>query len=128
MASVDFNQIVFGKKTFSGLLKDIYDNSNDTEQQIVELITEIRPFITGPQQAVMLVPLIVQYMDVKVKNNEHLVKMAAVVQRAMTSSSNGSDKFMLSDSEIEQLMTEANAIEEAQKQIAYNLNKDNGNK
>ncbi len=128
MASVDFNQIVFGKKTFSGLLKDIYDNSNDTEQQIVELITEIRPFITGPQQAVMLVPLIVQYMDVKVKNNEHLVKMAAVVQRAMTSSSNGSDKFMLSDSEIEQLMTEANAIEEAQKQIAYDLNKDNGNK
>ena len=81
MASVDFNQIVFGKKTFSGLLKDIYDNSNDTEQQIVELITEIRPFITGPQQAVMLVPLIVQYMDVKVKNNEHLVKMAAVVHQ-----------------------------------------------
>lgn len=118
---MDFEKIIFGKKTFSGLLKDIYDNSNNTEDQIVELITELRPFITGPQQAMMLVPLIVQYMDVKVKNNEHLVKMASVVQRAMSSSSNKDSQFALSDNELEQLMGEMKSIEESQKQLTNNL-------
>lgn len=111
MSNTNFEQIIFGKKTFSGLLKDIYDNSRATEQQISELIMDIRPMIQkNPNQAVMLVPLIKEYMEVKVKNDEHLVKMAAVVQRAMTTKGNDGGDFMLSEEEQNQLLEEINKM------------------
>lgn len=99
---MNFEQILFGTKTFSSLLKDIFDNSRKTEKQISELIIELKPFITSPGDAVILVPLIKEYLDVKVKNDEHLIKMAAIVQRSMVNSSNTSD-FILSDKEQEEL-------------------------
>ena len=116
-----FDTVIFGNKTFSKLLKDRYDNSNRTENQIAELIAEIRPFITNTQQAVMLVPLIIQYMDVKVKNNEHLVKMAGVVQRAMAEKNGDSSELLLSDAELQALTDSLNDLSESQKLLTEKI-------
>jgi hypothetical protein len=99
---MDFEKNIFGKVTFSSLLKEIYDNSRKTEKQISELITQIHPFIKTAGDAIMLVPLIKEYLDVKVKNDEHLIKMAAIVQRGMVNS-NGDSDFLLSEKEQEDL-------------------------
>lgn len=106
-----FDAIVFGKKTFSSILKDIYDNSSKTEKHITELITTLQPLIKSPGDAVILVPLIKEYLEVKVKNDEHLVKMAAIVQRAVAvqESSGGSDLFFKPE-ELEQLQNEAKLL------------------
>lgn len=111
-----FNSIVFNKKSFSDILKDIYDNSKKTEKQITELIVSLKDIIDGPGTAATVVPLIVQYLNVKVQNDEHLVKMAAIVQRAIAVSpvSTNNGEFQLSESETEALLNEAKLLIDSQ--------------
>lgn len=106
-----FDTVVFGKKTFSSILKDIYDNSSKTEKHITELITTLQPLIKSPGDAVILVPLIKEYLEVKVKNDEHLVKMAAIVQRAVaTQEQTGASEIFFKPEELEQLQQEAKLL------------------
>jgi len=74
--------VIFGKKTFSDLLKEIYDNSKAKDRQITTLISELKPLMTDIGEARLVVPMIKEYLEVGVKNDEHLIKMAAIVQRA----------------------------------------------
>jgi len=75
------DDIMFGKVTFSDVLKDIYENSTHKKKQIDILINELRPLIKEASQALILVPLIKEYLEVGVKNDEQLVKMAGVWQK-----------------------------------------------
>jgi hypothetical protein len=100
---MDFNSItLFGKKTFADLLKEIHTNSSSKEKEIRGLIEGLKPFITSAGDAVIIVPLIKDYLDVSVKNDDLLIKMAGIVQRAMNSSS-GDDSMLISDAEKEML-------------------------
>jgi archaellum biogenesis ATPase FlaH len=44
---MDFNQVMWGSKKFSDLLKDIYTNSKEKEKQIKELIDTLKPLVTN---------------------------------------------------------------------------------
>jgi hypothetical protein len=78
----------------------------------------LKPFINTPADAVMIVPLIKEYLDVQVKNNDHLVRMASVVQRAMTNSASaGSSDLLISEEEKEQLLLEVKKMGDETKQI-----------
>jgi hypothetical protein len=100
---MDFNSItLFGKKTFADLLKEIHTNSSSKEKEIRGLIEGLKPFINSAGDAVIIVPLIKDYLDVSVKNDDLLIKMAGIVQRAMNSSS-GEDSMLISDAEKEML-------------------------
>ena len=101
---------IFEGKTFQDLTKDIYKNTSDRKKQIDLLISEIHGFITTIDDVVMVAPIIKEYMDVAVKNDEHLVKLAGVIQRILAKSSGGDEEsFLLSDSEKEDLI---NALQE----------------
>ena len=53
----------------------------------------------------MVAPIIKEYMEVTVKNDEHLVKLAGVLQRIISKSNGANDETMLlSDAEKEELM------------------------
>ena len=96
---------IFEGKTFQDLTKDIYENSQKKKLQIDLLIQEIHGFITTIDDVVMVAPIIKEYMDTAVKNDEHLVKLAGVLQRIINKSAGESDESMLlSDSEKEELM------------------------
>jgi hypothetical protein len=99
----DFDKIIFKGKTFSNILEDIYKNSKKKEGQIKSLIEELKPLIGDMGDAVSVVPLIKEYLEVGVKNDEHLIKMAAIVQRAMNTSGKGDAEELLSAEELEQL-------------------------
>jgi hypothetical protein len=100
---MDFNSItLFGKKTFADLLKEIHTNSSTKEKEIKSLIEGLKPFITSAGDAVIIVPLIKDYLDVSVKNDDLLIKMAGIVQRAMNSSAS-EDSMLISDAEKEML-------------------------
>ena len=97
---------IFEGKTFQDLTKDIYKNTSDRKKQIDLLISEIHGFITTIDDVVMVAPIIKEYMDVAVKNDEHLVKLAGVIQRIIAKSSGGDEEsFLLSDAEKEDLIT-----------------------
>ena len=96
---------IFEGKTFQDLTKDIYENSQKKKLQIDLLIQEIHGFITTIDDVVMVAPIIKEYMDASIKNDEHLVKLAGVLQRIISKSSGADDESMLlSESEKEELM------------------------
>ena len=108
---MDFNTItLFGKKTFADLLKEIHTNSSNKEREIRALIDNLKPFITSAGDAVIIVPLIKDYLDVSVKNDDLLIKMAGIVQRAMNSNVGGDD-LLLSDSDKEMLFQSMNELD-----------------
>ena len=101
---------IFEGRSFQDLTKDIYKNTSDRKKQIDLLISEIHGFITTIDDVVLVAPIIKEYMDVAVKNDEHLVKLASVIQRIMSKSSGGDeDSLLLSEQEKEDLI---NALQE----------------
>tara|TARA_R110002051_G_scaffold60644_2_gene111263 strand:- start:11067 stop:11405 length:339 start_codon:yes stop_codon:yes gene_type:complete len=103
---------IFEGKSFEGLLKDIYNNSAKKEKQINELILQLQPMIKNMGDATILVPIIKEYLEVAVKNDEHLIKMAAIVQRAMTRSENENTVGLLTEQEKKQLLDSVQDLED----------------
>ena len=100
---MNFDQELFGNKKFSDLLKDIYENQKKKDRQINLLIADLKPMLNNISDAAILVPAIKDFIEVSVKNDEHLVKLAAVVQRAMGNQGEESSSF-LTDEEKEALL------------------------
>jgi hypothetical protein len=109
------DKVVFGKKKFSSLLEEIYNNQKKKENQISSLISELKPLITDIGDATLIVPLIKEYMDIGVKNDDLLIKMATLVQRALQAEATGDESFGISDEEKEQLLAEINKIHDKKK-------------
>ena len=103
----DMNLEIFSGKSFSSLLQDIYKNSTEKKSQINKLIEQLRPLVTSATEAAVIVPMIAEYLDVAVKNDEQLVKMAAIVQRLVNAESNPNNGELISSAERELLMNQA---------------------
>lgn len=90
------------------MLRDIYINNKKKETQINGLIDNLKPLIKNVSDASMMVPLIKEYLEVSVKNDEHLVRLASIVQRLLIAADKGEkDDLSLSDAERTQLLSEA---------------------
>ena len=110
---------IFEGKTFQDLTKDIYENTTTKRQQIDELVSKINAFIQTLDDAILVAPIIKDFIDASVKNDEHLVKLASVLQRIITKSQSGTDEdtIGLSDLEKEELMaTLQDTVDELQKE------------
>jgi 2',3'-cyclic-nucleotide 2'-phosphodiesterase (5'-nucleotidase family) len=104
-----FDNIVFKTKKFSDILEEIYNNQQKKDKQVTALINELKPLISDIGDATLIVPLIKEYMDISVKNDDILIKMAALAQRAMaTTTSDG--QLTISDEEKEQLLSTMNEL------------------
>ena len=98
-----FNKEVFKGNTFSNILEEIYDNQRKKDKQINALINELKPMIEEIGDATLIVPLIKEYLEIGVKNDDLLVKMAALVQRTLNNTES-SAQLGISDEEKEQLL------------------------
>ena len=104
------NQIIFDDKSFSDLLKEIHKNQSKKAKQLASLISELRPLISSLGDATVVVPLIKEYMEISVKNDDQLIKIAAILQRLSTGNVNSGDGGMLTETEMEQLQGMAEEI------------------
>ena len=97
---------IFDGKSLSSLFKDIYDNTEYNRKQLDVLTKELVQFIKDGDTAVQIVPMIKEYLEINVKNDDQLVKMAGIVQRLISAEGKGGsdDEFGLSDKEKEQLI------------------------
>ena len=120
--SLDKDTVFFKDKSFSDLLEDVYDNVKTKRSQIDTLIKELQPFMKNIGDAAVIVPLIKEYMEVAVKNDEHIVKVVAVLQRLISTGMRGAeDGDILSDAEKEQLLHELDEVaEEVQNRLDEN--------
>jgi len=103
------DSVVFGKKKFSNILEEIYNNQKKKEKQISGLISELKPLINDIGDATLIVPLIKEYMDIGVRNDEQLIKMSTIIQRALNNSSS-EDHMGITEDEKTQLMEELDKL------------------
>ena len=97
---------IFGGKSLSDLFRDIYDNTEKNRKQLDILTKELVTFIKDGDTAVQIVPMLKEYLEINVKNDDQLVKMAAIVQRIISAETRAGseDEFGLTDAEKEQLI------------------------
>lgn len=93
------------------LFSEIHDKQNQRNQQIMALISELKPLINDIGDATLIVPLISKYMDIAVKNDDVLVKLASLVYKA-ANAEKGDESFGLSEEEKKQLMAEFDKLDE----------------
>ena len=111
---------IFKGKTLSDLFGEIYDNSKETKGQVKALINELKPLIENIGDATLIVPMIKEYMEIAVKNDEHLIKLATVIQRIEAAAAKGeSSEFDFSD--LQDLLEEQELVE---KELEENINKE----
>ena len=103
--SIDYE--IFDGKSLSSLFKDIYDNTTFNRKQLDVLTKELVQFIKDGDTAVQIVPMIKEYLEINVRNDDQLVKMAGIVQRLISAEGKvgSEDEFGLSDTEKEQLLS-----------------------
>ena len=107
---------IFDGKTLSDLFSEIHNNSTTTRAQVKALIGELKPLIENIGDATLIVPMIKEYMEIGVKNDEHLIKLAQVIQRLeATVAKGGTEEFDLS--ELQDLIEEQEAMNDEVKQI-----------
>ena len=109
--SQQFDKVIFGKKKFSDLLEEIYNNQKRREAQVTALISELKPMVSDIGDATLIVPLIKEYMEIGVKNDDALIKMATLVQRALNST-NEDGSLGISDEEKAQLLEEMEKLQD----------------
>jgi hypothetical protein len=119
--AIDFE--VFEGKTLSDVFKDIYDNSKRNKEQLEVLMKEVVQFIKDGDTAVQIIPMLKEYLEINVKNDEQLVKLATVVQRIATANSKGvsTEEFGLSDKEKEQLLKDIEDVAKGTQDITDNI-------
>ncbi len=105
---------LFKGKTLSGLFEDIYNNSSRNKKQLEVLVKEVVGFIKDGDTAIELIPMIKEYLEINVKNDELLVKLAGVVQRILaTEGKVGSEsEFGLTEEEKNQIMKNIDEVVE----------------
>ena len=103
---------LLGKK-LKDLFQEIYNNQKKKEKQISSLIDELKPMVESIGDATLVVPLLKEYLEIGVKNDEQLVKLAAIIQRILSRPNDGADAgspFMMTDEERKQLMDEVEIL------------------
>ncbi|MAD65724.1 hypothetical protein [Haliea sp.] len=104
-----FDKTIFGKKKFSDLLEEVYQNQKKKDNQISALIGELKPLIQEIGDATLIVPLIKEYMELGIKNDDILVKMLTLAQRALQNQTE-SDSLGISDEEKAQLLEQVEEL------------------
>lgn len=104
-----FSEEIFEGKTFGNILQEIYNNQTKKDRQISALINELKPLINEIGDATLIVPLIKDYLDMSIKNDDLLVKMATLTQRALSKQSEG-EGGDLTEAEKQQLLDKINQM------------------
>jgi len=104
---------IFGDKNFSDLSQEIYENNKLKKTQIDLLIQEVHGYIQGIEDIAIVGPIIKELMDVGIKNDDNLVKLATLYQRIMSKQTiDESGVSLLSEEEKEQLMASLEDVAE----------------
>lgn len=111
--ALDKDTPIFDDISFSDIARDIYKKKKEKDNLIEKLINELSPLIKNVNDAAMLVPLLKEYAEVGVKNDEILVKLSAIIQKLLIAdgkSTSGDMEFALSADEKRQLLLDASEL------------------
>lgn len=102
----EFDFDVCDGKSFRDICKDVVDRSQNKKDQIDKLFGDVKAYITNINDAIVFLPRIKELLDVGVKNDEQLIKLASVLQRLHSTQLDASskDSVGLTEDEKDQLI------------------------
>lgn len=101
--NLDF-ELYEGKK-YSDLVQDVIKNHKSKQTQIKTLIGNLTDMVDDAGTAVIMVPLIKEYLEIDVKNDDALVKLASILQKGGQAGADASQGG-LSDKDLELLFSD----------------------
>ena len=108
---------IFKGKSLSDLFGEIYDNSKDTRTQVQGLIRELKPLIENIGDATLIVPMIKEYMEIGVKNDDALIKLATIIQRIESAQAKGDSNGDFDFSDLQDLLQEQEELDSKIQQV-----------
>ena len=113
---MDTDYEIFNGKSFKDLCKDIYSNQIRRKDQIEQLINDLRKMCTKVDDLPMVIPFIKDYINAANVNDEHLIRLAAIIQKLIVADeatkAAGGNSF-LSDEDRKNIMSEIDAIQQS---------------
>lgn len=95
--------VIFDNKKLSDMFADVYKNTETKRAQINQYVTALVKFISTPEDAAVLGPVIKDFLEVNVRNDEHIVRLVQIAQR-LVSINKVESSDVLSDEEKQQLL------------------------
>lgn len=125
MSTSNNDREVFKGKSFSELLAEIHYTSTERADTIHAIVKDLRQLVTGIEGAVVVAPIIKEYLDVLVRSDEHKVKIATIIQRVISAeayqgTAGAGIEGMLSEAERKALMMAAVELDQELKLIDDN--------
>lgn len=88
---MDYNKEIFKGKTIAKLMEEAYRDKQDKQDKLNGLIGQLKGFINDGGDAVMMVPLIKEYMDLSIKNDDVLLRLLAIIQKIEATSAKSAE-------------------------------------
>jgi hypothetical protein len=101
---MSFDNVIFQGKTLSDMFADVYKNTETKREQINGFVTNLIKLIRTPEDAAVLGPVVKDFLEVNVKNDEHIVRLVQIAQRLVAINSKADDGGLLSEEEKQQLL------------------------
>jgi hypothetical protein len=103
---MNFDFELYDGKKYSDLVQDVVKNHKNKQSQIKTLIGQLTEMVGDEVgNAVIVVPLIKEYLEIDVKNDDALVKLASILQKGGQAGSDASQGG-LSDKDLELLFSD----------------------
>jgi hypothetical protein len=100
-----FETEIFDGKTLSDMFSDVYRNTDKKREQINQFVANMVKLIRTPEDAAVLGPVIKDFLDVNVRNDEHIVRLVQIAQRLVAvNSKTSSNDMILTEEEKNQLL------------------------
>jgi len=104
-----FDTEIFEGKTLADIFSDVYKNTEKKREQINQFVGSMVKLIRTPEDAAVLGPVIQSFLEVNVKNDEHIVRLAQIAQRLVTVNTKTTDNGLLTEEEKNQLLSNIKA-------------------
>lgn len=101
---MSFDAEIFNGKSLSDMFSDVYQNTESKRQRIKEVVQAYIKLVRTAEDAAVLGPVIQSFLEVEVKNDEHIVRLVQIAQRLVAVNTKTSDGGLLSEEEKMQLL------------------------
>jgi hypothetical protein len=81
---MDINSEIYDGKSLADLFSEIHKNTDSKRAQINSFIMKMVQLIRTPEDAAVIGPIVQGFLEVNVKNDEHLIRVAQIAQRIVS--------------------------------------------
>jgi hypothetical protein len=105
---MELDKEIFKGKTVGDLVEEVYHKQKNQDGTIKQEIMRLTDMIETPGDAIVIVPLLKGLLDSSLKNDEVLMKVLALFQKAAADAKKGDseDSGILTEKDIEQLFAD----------------------